>query len=222
MNKFSFKYYIKYARHYFLIKTGYNLVRKDPYKPYHNSFIFIHIPKSAGMSVVKELYGIDSSTHATASDFIRKDKSYFDSLYTFSVVRNPYNRLVSAYDYLKRGGMNINDRVWRDIYISKYSDLNDFVINGGLEHAILKKADHFRTQTDYVYNDGSLVLKAVFKFENLIEMKKIVAKEIQREINLGKVNTHPIDNKKSVLSNRARDIVFELYSEDFKNFGYEK
>ena len=62
---------------------------------------FVHIPKAAGMSVVDALYGESSSHHATAMDYLRQNKAKFQSKPSFTISRNPYSRLYSAYNYLK-------------------------------------------------------------------------------------------------------------------------
>jgi len=60
--------------------------------------IFIHIPKCAGTSIAHALYG-HSCWHWTAEDlrFINREK--FDSYLKFSIVRNPWSRLFSAFSY---------------------------------------------------------------------------------------------------------------------------
>ena len=78
----------------------------DKYKCIH-----IHIPKTAGTSITKALHGKDFvlfdtnkkiwRQHATALETREHyGKEKWDSYFKFSIVRNPFDRLVSAYNWL--------------------------------------------------------------------------------------------------------------------------
>jgi|TARA_R110000744_G_scaffold110231_7_gene207990 hypothetical protein len=69
--------------------------------------IFIHIPKTAGISVTECLVGLENETveyaaggHATTIDVRRKigDETY-EKYFSFSVIREPYDWLVSLFEY---------------------------------------------------------------------------------------------------------------------------
>ena len=59
--------------------------------------IFIHIPKTAGISIYNMMRYSGSQNHKTRLDY---EEDYF----SVRVVRNPWDRLVSAYSYVKNGG----------------------------------------------------------------------------------------------------------------------
>src|SRR5207302_4792563 len=65
--------------------------------------LFIHIPKNAGVSISQAIYG-RQVWHRTASFFRDSDPDYFSGRVSFAVVRNPWDRLVSAYEYHRAGG----------------------------------------------------------------------------------------------------------------------
>lgn len=65
--------------------------------------VFIHIPKTAGRSLVKGLYGLNSVEHAGAEWYQRIDALRFESYFKFAFVRNPWDRMVSAWSYLSQG-----------------------------------------------------------------------------------------------------------------------
>lgn len=95
-------------------------------------FIFIHIPKNSGTSMSKQLkrtykdvkllqkcerkgknIGIDKMHlyFDVISEFIPKNK--LDKYLKFCIVRNPYNKLYSAWNFIKErhGYNNVNDFV---------------------------------------------------------------------------------------------------------------
>lgn len=63
-------------------------------------FVFVHIPKTAGMSIYEAL-GVDRGFgHLRLHDHPAYDPSYF----SFTIVRSPWDRAVSTYAYLRGGG----------------------------------------------------------------------------------------------------------------------
>ena len=72
--------------------------------------IFFHIPKTAGISVSTALFGNVKWGHRNVAFYKSHfGEKFFNSLYKFSFVRNPYDRLYSAFTFLKNGGMNNQD-----------------------------------------------------------------------------------------------------------------
>ena len=77
------------------------------------NLIYFHIPKCAGVSVRKAI-GIDKSTHsfphknvstALAIDVrYTTDDDIYNSYHKFSIVRNPFERMVSLYSFRKKQG----------------------------------------------------------------------------------------------------------------------
>lgn len=65
--------------------------------------IFIHIPKCAGTSISRALYG-GSLGHRTAQELRECDAETFDRQAAFSVLRDPVERAYSAWRYCRDGG----------------------------------------------------------------------------------------------------------------------
>ena len=65
--------------------------------------VFVHVPKAAGTSVATATIGRRAG-HFTAAEIRAAMGPAFDRMFTFSVVRNPMDRLASAYRFARRGG----------------------------------------------------------------------------------------------------------------------
>lgn len=66
--------------------------------------LFIHVPKAAGTSIARAVYGIEGVGHYRALEARGHDPDLFERLYRFAVVRNPWERLLSAYRFARQGG----------------------------------------------------------------------------------------------------------------------
>ena len=108
--------------------------------------LFIHIPKTAGMSLIKSLYGREIGH--TRLSFYREIP---DDIYVFSVVRNPFDRAFSAWNFLYQGGMihHPNGIKFKQVVLDRFVDFNDFVCNWlacGNERAFI----HFVPQFEFL------------------------------------------------------------------------
>ena len=72
--------------------------------------LFVHVPKCGGSSVEAQL-GVYHG-HRSAVYFRAADPGLFAAAWKFSIVRNPYDRLVSAFHYLKNHTRSERDRAW--------------------------------------------------------------------------------------------------------------
>jgi hypothetical protein len=64
--------------------------------------IFIHIPKTAGNSV-NRAFGVPWQNHKDLTRYARElSSSVFNSYYKFAIIRNPWERLLSDYNYQKK------------------------------------------------------------------------------------------------------------------------
>src|SRR5690625_2614056 len=75
--------------------------RYAPFDQYHS--IFVHIPKTAGVSVAHSLFEIKTAYHVRVSKYqIIFSQDEYNQYFKFAFVRNPWDRLVSAYRFLKK------------------------------------------------------------------------------------------------------------------------
>ena len=69
--------------------------------PDEHQVIFIHIPKAAGTSVARALFGA-ASRHVPYGEYERATPDKFRRYFKFSFVRNPWDRKVSLYHYVRK------------------------------------------------------------------------------------------------------------------------
>jgi hypothetical protein len=143
--------------------------------------VFVHIPKTAGQSIENFFLawhgltwkerarllikrngdpacGPEQLAHMTAQEYL--DFGYltsdtFDSYFKFAFVRNPWERLVSEYKFMKE-------------YHERHS-FKEFVLRGlPRESAYLDSYRHITPQCEFLYNsDGKLMVDFVGRFEHL-------------------------------------------------------
>ena len=167
---------------------------------------FIHIPKNAGTTVGKML-GRNGIEFVVGKDGYRHGAAHaFDqSLPSFAVVRNPYTRTVSWYEWMCRN--------------PKYARISfdDFVLgrfsSGRGRHAWTPQKHWTHSQ------DGATQLVThILRYENLQEdlvglFPAISGKWLH-------LNSGGIVDYDAYYTDQTRRAVTESFSEDFINFGY--
>lgn len=214
----SVKIYLKQNQY----KYGIN---NYPYRSYTHKHkaIFIHIPKNAGTSVLKLLMGESiNRDHLTFREFEQSNSYLFDKYYKFCFSRNPYDRAVSTYEYLRRGGNKVSDLFYQKLFEDKYSTFEEYVLNY-LDEFKLHEHVLFKPQYSFVYDDR-LNCKVDFcgKFENLNHDMGFVLYKIGISGELNKTNTTPKtkDYRKYYENDGVRKKIYNLYKKDFLLFGY--
>lgn len=177
-------------------------IHTNNFKP---DYIFCHIPKTGGTSI-KKVLGI--KTGHSVFDKTKSDK------FSFTFVRNPYNRFLSAYFYLKEGGLGHQDKLDKEKYIGD-SDLDDFIKNK-LRNSINQQ--HFRPQSDYIPNGVDFIGKIENMQEDFDRLCEIIG--------VNKIEL-PCENKTSDysryhLTEEQKEIVYDVYKHDFDKFGYDR
>ena len=121
---------------------------------------YVHIPKTGGSSIEYILFNrYNTSEHCSIEYY----KNYF-GYYIFSIVRNPYMRIISVYNYYSKGGNQSES----DKNIIKNTSLDDFLSR-------CKNKGHLKTQFSFLKNSDKK-LDYIGKFENYKDEVKKYAK----------------------------------------------
>lgn len=183
--------------------------------------IFVHIPKTAGVSISKSIFGNLAGGHKTIQIYQNLFGPYFDKYFKFAFVRNPWDRLYSAYTFLKDGGFNEKDRKWSEANLSHFQDFEDFVINWLSKENSYKKA-HFISQHHFITNDkGKIAVDFLGRFENLIQDVEIICNKIGVKNTLAHNNqSKRAANYQEMYTPEMIAIVEKVYQKDISTFGY--
>mgnify|MGYP001811997812 CR=1 FL=1 len=182
--------------------------------------IFIHITKTAGTSVAKSLFGY-LPYHYTACDYrVIYGRKIFNQYFKFAFVRNPWDRLYSAYRYLKAGGWDENDKIWAEAHLLQFESFNSF-IKQWLTIDNINKHRHFWPQYRFICDaKGRPLINYLAYFETIDEDFRKICKILQIDASIGRHNANPGDNYRDVYDDEAQKIVADIYSRDIQLFGY--
>jgi len=174
---------------------------------------FIHVPKVAGDSFSELIEGrrglIAYAGHVRATE-----------IKTVAFVRNLYDRLVSAYYYLIRGGgQNQMDLSFCEI-LRKYTDFRDFVLNIHTDK-LIDRILHIKPMYYFLCDDeNNVIVNDIFKIEDVGAIDDFLAKlgidkKLSKTINNTSQHLHyslHLDGDIVREINRVYDIDFALFN----------
>jgi len=205
------------------------------------NLLFIHIPRTAGSSIEmllwdsiktkpydceKFLMGWDKKNNIFRQHATYNEALFFyglDPKFSFSVVRNPYTKIVSEWQWFK-------------LNFSYSGSLMDFIkrkntsIYFNKQDPQFYRKDHFLPQKDFIVHNNSLTVDLLGRHENLYAFfdhicdrfsfkHKNWSKNLRYNRNKSKNDSNTIQDFHNA---QTKDEVYARYKEDFLFFGYEK
>ncbi|MGN5489783.1 sulfotransferase family 2 domain-containing protein [Campylobacter coli] len=197
------------------------------FKDFHDKYkcIFIHVPKVAGSSIERVIYQTDKWLvgHVKASDYTKFDKDKFYSYFSFGFVRNPYDRVVSAYHYLKNDSPDPCDIKWGRLHINNLT-FEEFILSlqdEEFKEEILSK-NHFSFQYKYLCDKNmNILVNFIGKFEKLDNDFKKILNILRRKDSLVHINKSKHLNYRDYYNSQTYKIIREIYRDDFEIFDYD-
>ena len=164
---------------------------------------FIHIPKTAGVSICK----------AIGQQHGHRPRPIKPGAFVFSCVRNPYDRAVSLYYFLRDKAPN-----YREAFLIDGETVNTF-----WQERIHVIRQHRFTQPQAKWLDG-IKVDRLLRFENLAgEWQKMRDEFELPELESENVNEfRPAIQWQDELSAESIAKIGELYAEDFEHLNYER
>ena len=185
--------------------------------------IFVHIPKTAGIAVKKSLFGMRGGTHRRLRNYkILFGEKEFTEYFKFTFVRNPWDRVVSAYEYLREGGMNESDRRWSENVLAQFDGFERFITEWLAETGGYGQI-HFMPQYEFICLDGTEPrVDYIGRFEQINEDFNVICRELGIDASLSSENeSKRRSDYKKYYNQRTRQIVKDMYSEDIDLFSYK-
>lgn len=191
----------------------------DLSKSIEKKILFIHIPKTGGVSINRTLLNSLGGGHKSYIEYKREiEENIFNELFIFSFVRNPVDRFLSAYNFLYGGGYDKIDQKWAKQNLIPYS-INFFTLNK-LENCAESKV-HFKPQNYFLKDEfNQITIDFIGKFEKLAEDFNSVKKLLELNVRLKKLNKSKKYFSYKDLSSASIKKIEDIYQQDFIIFGY--
>jgi hypothetical protein len=180
------------------------------------SFIFVHINKTAGTSVGNAI-GLPVKDHLTAMEIIeRVGKVAWDNAFKFSLVRNPWDRVVSLYEYRRK--KNKTQIATRGI---TFSDWVELVFGDNPDPFYCNNPKSFQPQVEWLKDDEEkFSIDFVGKFETIAQDFEYIRNEIGIDAVLPHLNASDRGGYQAYYNQYTRDVVAHRFGEDNEMFGY--
>ncbi len=189
----------------------------------HAGVIFVHVPKAAGTSIAHALYG-RSMGHMRASEIKRYCPDLFAKLPTFAVARNPWDRAVSSYHFVKQGGSS-DAGVWRpDRYTASAFRSFDAFVDEWLPAQNLRTVDYVFQPQSWFVEDASqrLLVDYMGRMEDMVALERFLRDRLGRDVVVVRRNASArADGYRTSYTPHLRDRVAEIYRRDIELFGYD-
>jgi len=194
------------------------------YKQFDNlKCVFIHIPKNAGVSLNRAVFGNLGGGHQRIIDYhLVYSKQELDSYFKFAFVRNPWDRLVSAYFFLKEGGMNWKDKMFYEKELRKFVDFNEFVCHW-VNKKNIHRWIHFVPQYKFVCFHNKIAVDKIYKVEEINDAIFDIKQKLNIDFKLEQNNkTKGKDkNYRMYYNKQTREKVYSVYYKDIIMFNYK-
>jgi chondroitin 4-sulfotransferase 11 len=202
------------------------LVRRRERLWIEQGILFIHVPKAAGTSLNQALYGRFMG-HPRASDIERWGSARLRKLPRFAVVRNPWDRLLSAYRFARRGsgggeaiaGMSNPEQY----HVPEFDSFERFIREWLARRDVRALDGVFRPQYLYVCDGtGRTLVDHLGRFEDLGSTCSFIEHSIGKPIGLPRTNWSGDElDYRQMYTDETRDIVAKIYRQDAETFGYD-
>jgi hypothetical protein len=203
------------------------------------------VPKTAGTSIESALLNYFGITRSNISDFEKNNYNLYykfqtndksnpridaqhkfikhftdvdiSNFFTFSFVRNPWDRFLSEYFFIKKnngcGCKNFN-------FSEKFPTFKKYVLKSGKSCSWYP---HELNQLDFLSDDsGDINVDYIGKFENLQEDFNTICKKIGLpNQQLPHTNKSKHKHYTEYYDDETREIVAEKYAKDIEYFGYK-
>lgn len=191
----------------------------------HNA-IFVHIPKTAGTTVLRALGAPQVfDTHAPSSAYRHCYPALYARAFKFAFVRNPWDRFASSFHFMKHGTTWDLQQEWARKHIGDL-DFTEFTrrLRHPLYRATVMSERFFWPQTVWIGGAGDRGggVDAIFRFEALDEALDTLCRRLQIEPPAQTPHLRKVERPdfRALYDKEAIEIVGRLYRSDVAALGY--
>ena len=150
--------------------------------------------------------------------FITKEYAQTNGCKNISVIRHPYNRIVSLYKHFVLKDPSRTKELLTGLEVNDLKGIDDFVAKV-IPHFSAKNPNHHLKSIGHFLCDevGKVIPDLIFKIEEDREEISTFLASLGCEFKIA--NTSSFDVK---LSKESKDIIFERYQKDFNLFKFER
>jgi hypothetical protein len=192
---------------------------------YRHRAIFVHIPKTAGTSVLAGLGAPPAfDTHAPSRIYRVADAALYACAYKFAIVRNPWDRFASCFHFMKHGTSWSLQQRWAQTHIGDL-DFAGFArrLREPLFRAAVMAERFFWPQTFWLAGAGRADgVDEVHRYENLEDAMRALRQRFELDPacvtpHLRKVSRPDF---RALYDEESKAIVGRLYRRDIEILGY--
>lgn len=150
--------------------------------------------------------------------FITKEFAQTNGCKNVSVIRHPYNRVVSLYKHFVLKDPSRAKELLKGLQVTAIKDVNDFVAKVIPYFSEEKPNHHLKSINHFLCNEqGKVIPELVFKIEEDKEEIKTFLTSLGCDLKVANTSTFDVR-----LSKESKDIIFERYQKDFNLFKFER
>jgi len=191
--------------------------------------VFLKNPKTASSSIEdalsrmkksKILVGVGIHGHDSASVVRSRSTKSYDNSFVLVSARNPYSRLLSAYQYLVENKQDKPIHQW----VFQCKTFKEFCLKIPDKINFLNgKCRFYHRQTNWISLNGTKSYDFLIRYESLqSDWDKFTRNFTNEAIKLSTIRKSTHEKWKSIYDKDMRDIVYRIYENDFDLLKYSK
>jgi hypothetical protein len=178
-------------------------------------FIFIHINKTAGISIQKAL-GMPKQLHVLSWHLYKKiDRERWNNCFKFAFVRNPYDRVVSDYHYrckTNQHNLGSNPLSFKEWVDKTFVECDPFYHNMRFT---------FMPQIEWLTApNGKVLIDFIGRFESLEHDFSLICDRLNVKNRLEHENRSSRSDFRSYYDDDTYEIITDWYKKDLDYFNY--